>query len=295
MNGTGRPLDDSLREVIEARLHGLREPLGEYSPSEWSFDNLYLFRRARNWRFADTPLPHLRGRGYDGSVQLIALCELGQADKEALRDLQGEDGWFCPIPEASLERLDPTAFEWHTMRDDADYLYHAASFREYTGVGLGSKRAAVERLRARLSLQVRDLDVSARKMAMDVLEGWCRDKGSQGDGADAMECREALNMLGQSATNQNLFGYLHLADDTPAGFVLCEEINPSVVVVRFSKGLQRFDGIFPIMYQHLARQTDRIIRWINFEQDLGRGNFRRSKLSFHPARLLYKYRVRVRS
>ena len=294
VNDISRALDDSLRERIEKRLRPIRDPLAEQSPSEWSFNNLYLFRRARDWRYAESPIPHLRGRGYDGSVQLIVLHELERIELATLGELQGETGWFCPVPESWLQRLDPDAFVWRAERDDADYLYAAAAFHDYAGVGLGSKRAAVDRLHARHQLQVRHLDASSWSAAMEILEGWCRDKNITTAGADVLECREALSLLKTGVASATLFGYLHLADDLPAGFVLCEELNPGVIVVRFAKGLQRFDGIFPNMYQHLARRTERLVKWLNFEQDLGRPNFRRSKLSFQPVRLLPKYRVRVR-
>lgn len=295
MNAKPRELDPALRETIETPLRRLRAPLAEQAPSEWSFSNLYLFRQARDWRYVDSPIPHLRGRGYDGSLQLIALCELEQVEKATLQTLQGEHAWFCPVPEPLLQRLDPAVFVWHTERDDADYLYAAAPFRDYSAAGLGPKRAAVARLRAAHTLRVHSLDASLAATAAEVLDGWCRDKDISTDGADAPECREALASLQAASTTTTFFGYLHLVDDTPAGFVLCEQINAGVIVVRFSKGLRRFDGIFPIMYQHLVLQTDRAVEWLNFEQDLGLANFRRSKLSFNPTRIVPKYRVRVRS
>jgi len=289
-----RGLDATLRATIEPPLRRLREPLAEHAPSEWSFNNLLWFRRTRGWRYADHPIPHLRGRGYDDSLQLITLCAVEDLDRELLRGLQGEQAWFCPLPEGSLARFDPAVFVWRAERNDADYLYAADSFRHYAGVGLGAKRLAVERLRARHRLHSLTLDASLVPLAKLVLEGWCRDKQIGLDDADARECLEALTMLEPPATAATPFGYLHLADDAPAGFVVCEALNPGVIVVRFSKGLRRYDGIFPLMYQHLVRQTDRPVQWLNFEQDLGRANFRRSKLSFQPAHLLPKYRLRVR-
>jgi len=295
VSNIGRALDATLRESIEERLRQLREPLAERAPSEWSFNNLYLFRRARAWRYVDSPIPHLRGRGYDGSLQLLVLQRLEHIDLAVLRELQSESGWFCPIPEPWLRRLDPSSFIWRVERDDADYLYAAERFRDYAGVGFGTKRTSVDRLHAQHRMQVRALAASTVTLALEILEGWCRDKNIETDGADAEECREALAMLDQHGASTTLFGYLHLADDLPAGFVLCEELNPGVIVVRFAKGLRRFDGIFPNMYQHVAQQADRLVQWLNFEQDLGRSNFRRSKLSFNPVRLIPKYRVRVRS
>ena len=296
MSGSGLPLTAEMHEDIEPRLRALRAPLAEDAPSELTFANLFLFRAVRGWRHHRDPLPHLSGRTYDDSIQLLPLFDLATADLDALRALQGEHGWFCPVATATLERLDPVRIEARAERDDADHLYAADAFRDYTGAGLGPKRAAVERLHDRHTMQVLPLDAATERAARTVLQGWCEDKGLAEDGADAPACREALALLASGAATgpaTALSGRLHLADGEPAGFVICEALNPGVQVVRFAKGLQRYDGIFPAMYRHIVREGGDAVRWLNFEQDLGRPNFRRSKMSFRPTQLLPKHRVRV--
>jgi hypothetical protein len=91
-----------------------------------------------------------------------------------------------------------------------------------------------------------------------------------------------------------LSGFLHEAGGVPAGFVLVEELNPGVLAVRFAKGRVEFDGIYAYLFQDLARRLGPRVRWLNFEQDLGSANFRRTKQSFRPSALLAKHRVRVR-
>ena len=129
VSGSGLPLTAAMHEDIEPRLRALRAPLAEDAPSELTFANLFLFRAVRGWRHHAQPLPHIAGRSYDGSVQLLPLFDLATADLDALRALQGEHGWFCPVATATLERLDPARFEVRAERDDADYLY--AALRAY--------------------------------------------------------------------------------------------------------------------------------------------------------------------
>jgi hypothetical protein len=295
VSADGEALTAAMHARIEPLLRALRAPLGESAPSELSFVNLLLFREVRGWRHHTHPLPYISGRSYDGSTQLLPLFDLATADPDALQRMQGEHGWFCPVASATLEKLDRARFAARAERDDADHLYVAEGFRDYAGAGLGSKRAAVERLHALHSMTTVTLDAASVMAAHAVLEGWCGDKGLAANDADAPACREALALLASAdATGPAaaLSGRLHLADE-PAGFTICEEINPGVVVVRFAKGLRRFDGIFPSMYRHIVLEAGGRLRWLNFEQDLGRPNFRRSKMSFRPARLVPKHRVRV--
>ena len=296
VSGIGLPLTATMHEDIEPRLRALRAPLAERAPSELTFANLFLFRAVRGWRYHRDPLPHLSGRTYDGSIQLLPLFDLASADPAMLGSMQGERGWFCPVATATLETLYRMRLETRAERADADYLYAADAFRDYTGAGLGPKRTAVERLHERHTMQVLPLDAATAAAAQVVLQGWCMDKGLAEDGADAPACREALALLASGDVTgpaSALSGRLHLADGVPAGFVICEALNPGVQVVRFAKGLQRYDGIFPTMYRHIVLEGGDTVRWLNFEQDLGRPNFRRSKMSFRPTQLLPKHRVRV--
>ena len=296
VSGPGLPLSAGMLGDIEPLLRALRAPLGDAAPSELTFTNLFLFRAVRGWRHHTDPLPHLSGRSYDGSVQLLPLFDLARADPDMLRSVQGEQGWFCPVATATLEALARTRFESRAERADADYLYAAAAFRDYAGAGLGPKRAAVARLHDQHAMQVLPLDAATTAAALEVLQGWCADKGVAEDGADAPACREALTSLSSGdvpGPASALSGRLHLADGVPAGFVIFEALNPGVQVVRFAKGLQRYDGIFPTMYRHIVLEGGDAVRWLNFEQDLGRPGFRRSKMSFRPAKLLPKHRVRV--
>jgi len=76
-----------------------------------------------------------------------------------------------------------------------------------------------------------------------------------------------------------------------AGFLLAEELQAGVWVVRFAKGRVRFKGIAQYMFHHFAQAAPRPAHWLNFEQDLGLANFRRTKLSYQPSVLLAKWRV----
>lgn len=290
MIAPGDALVEAMREDIEPVLREMRRPLAESCPSELSFTNLLLFQGKRDWRLVRGVLPHLAGRSYDGTPQLIPLFALDAVEPARLHALQGAQGWFCPIANPVLDQLDRSRFLCRADRDDADYLYPADNFRHYARAGLGAKRAAVSALLERHRVTAVELQPVCREAARQVLQGWCHDKGCGPTDADVPSCATALSL---ASLPDGLFGYLHFVDDEPAGFVICEELNPGVVVVRFAKGLRRYDGIFPRMYQHLVDADGRRVDWVNFEQDLGHPNFRRSKQSFRPDRLLPKHRVRV--
>jgi hypothetical protein len=287
----GLPLTHEHARTIEARLAALRAPLAERALSDGTFCNLHLFREAHAYRYLPGPWPVIAGRTYDDAEILIPLFDIAAAPLEVLRELQGTQAWFYPLAEEVIARLDPTRFEHHALRDDADYLYPATAFAGYEGRGLGPKRHAVARLLASRDIKVSPLGRENGAAAQEVLEGWCADKGRGPDEADCPACREALAEL---LLGGPLAGFLHMADGAPAGFVIVETLNPGVLAVRFAKGRAQYDGIVAYLFQDLVRRFMPQPRWLNFEQDLGKANFRRTKRSFRPVALLAKHRVRIR-
>jgi hypothetical protein len=199
---------------------------------------------------------------------------------------------FYPVPAQIAERLDSQIFDCTAAREDSDYLYLASDFVAYHTKPSRGQRAAVRKLKERHVMSQRDVRHDGGTDAFSVLDRWMAEKNLAAEAADCIPCREALRPpQGLSP----FAGTIYYADGQPAGFLLSEELNPHVRVVRFAKGLSAFDGIYPHMFQQLCVANAGGLRWLNFEQDLGKPNFRKSKLSYGPASLLEKFRVRLRT
>ncbi len=113
-----------------------------------------------------------------------------------------------------------------------------------------------------------------------------RAKGRQPGEADDAACNEALTLSGVLG----LHGFLHLIEGKPVGFVMAQRIRQGVVVMRFAKGLDVYKGIYQHMFHHYGKAVPDV-QWLNFEQDMGLANFRRTKMSYRPVALLTKHRV----
>lgn len=286
----GLPLHLGLKAQIEPALARLIRAMGEQCLSDYAFSNLYLFRGAHAYRYLPGPYPAVSGRTYDGVRHLMPLFHLHQMPlTEASALLEGHD-CFYPLPRREVDLLDPRLFVCTQSGDDADYLYPGANFRDYRGRALAKKRNLMKQLLAAHALRCKPYAASLRADAMSVLDGWMQDKLKGRGEADQAACAEAL----QHAADFGLEGFVHYVDDRPGGFLLAQEIQPAVFVMRFAKGLNAFKGIYQYMFHHFCTSLGRPVEWLNFEQDMGLANFRRTKLSYQPAALLVKYRVRLR-
>lgn len=287
---SGFPLTLALREPIEAALLQLREGSAEHCLSDHAFSNLYLFRQAHDYRYLPGDWPCISGRAYDGTRHLMPLFALHEAPPDVLRRLLEGHECLYPIAQRHVERLSPSQFRHWTSVDDADYLFEARQFSDYPGRALARKRNQVRQLLATCVPRRVSFGLEAADAARQVLRGWMAQKGKAEGEADESACLEAI----AGASTFGLEGFVHFAGDQPLGFVLAQELQPGVFVMRFAKGLDSHVGIYPHMFQHFCRSFARPVDWLNFEQDMGLAGFRRSKRSYGPAALISKLRVALR-
>ncbi len=287
----GVPLALVQRARIEAALATCHADAGAAMLSDLVFSNLYLFRAAHDYRLVEGDWPLIAGHTYDGSHHAIPLFDLALIPASVLAQILAQHDCLYPLSKQQVAQLDPRVFEAVAARDDADYLYAAENFRHYRGTKLLKKRNLMKQFLATHAVLSVPLDASVGDDARTVLAGWMLEKGKRQGEADEQPCLEALAHL----EGFGLQGFLHYADDAPAGFVLAQEISSGVFVMRFAKGLARYKGIAQYMFHHFVTASARPVQWLNFEQDMGLANFRKSKLSYQPSTLLDKYRVRLRT
>ncbi len=287
---SGVPLSLALLPRLEQLLAPLREGTGERCLSDWNAGNLYLFRQAHDYRFHDGRLPYLSGRTYDATAHVFPLFDLSRTSLSQVSELAAGGRCFYPLSEAQKAVLDRDRFVCAASQDDADYLYPAENFRFYRGTVLGKKRNLMKQLLAAHAVHAEPFTSTHCDAAMQVLHTWMQDRNKGETEADYAACVRAL----EYAVPLGLEGFVFRADDHPAGFLLAQELQPGVFVIRFAKGIDRFKGIAQYMFHYFCVAFHRPVQWVNFEQDMGLENFRRTKSSYQPAALLAKYRVWLR-
>lgn len=289
--GEGVELTLDLAAELSPRLQQRLQGLGEQAIADLSYANLWLFRRPHEYRYHAGAWPVISGMTYDGQRHALPLFDIAAAPSQLLDELVRRHGALFPLCEREARALDPEQFMIEQHRDDADYVYRADAFRRYPGRLLQKKRNLMQQLLKAHRVSAEPYVPALMDEALGVALGWLRDKDKQDGDADDPACREALAL----APELGLHGYLYRADGEAAGFVLAERLQDGVWVMRFAKGLVRYKGIAQYMFHHFASQEGRDVQWLNFEQDLGLPNFRRTKLSYQPERLNPKWRALLRS
>ncbi len=258
--------------------------------SEYTFANLYLFRDVHQYEVIMNSEILIKGVAYDGTPYVMPIFDLQKADRAFLNDLIREHGTLFPIDEEWLKIFDPDIYDFEFLDGDMDYVYTTQKISTYQGKKLHSKRNLLYQFYDTHSHQEYPLLKGRRDDAFRILDMWQDEMGISGKDTDYYPCREAILLQDELI----LCGGIYYADKEPAGFILGEEINPSMFALHFAKGLRKFKGIYQFMYNNCARVLGTHYEYVNFEQDLGKLPLRQAKSSYIPDKMIRKYRVRLR-
>jgi hypothetical protein len=76
-------------------------------------------------------------------------------------------------------------------------------------------------------------------------------------------------------------------------FTCGELLNAATAVIHLEKANPEIGGLYAAINQQFCQQAWAGVDFINREQDLGEPGLRKAKLSYHPQRLVEKFRVRL--
>lgn len=272
-------LDLSHREELEKAFRSLDIGLSEYS-----FANLYLFRKVHDYRL----LRHagelfIKGKTYDGKLFLMPTKKLEWSRYQSL--VQHEVDFFFPIPEEWLPSFDSERFTSSFLERDSDYDYEVATLSTYQG--LSKKRnLARQFIDAYTPATSLLLNAETKPLAKKVLDLWAK---NESDEKDYDACLEAIDLV----ETLSLEGRVYLVGTTPVGLLIGEGIGSHTFVLHFAKADLQYKGIYQHLYQEFAKTLVGRYEWLNMEQDLGSPTLQHAKHSYHPAKMVKKWRVRA--
>ena len=256
--------------------------------SEYSFANLYLFREAHDYHVLTVPEGvFIRGRAYDGRRFLMPAEALRKEQADAVLGLLEDGECLFPVPEAWFPSFDGKPVSFACSEDDSDYIYTVEKLSTYQGQSLHGQKNLLNQFLSRYAPEARPLTRDLMEDAREVLEAWQTDMGETKEATDYFPCREAFELYDKLG----LCGGIYYVDGEPGGFVIGEEIHPDMFALHFAKGKRKFKGLYQYMYNHFAKILPRQYTFLNFGQDLRLLALRIAKASYHPERMLRKYRV----
>jgi len=274
------------KDLLAPKLRSIRSTLSEYS-----FPNLYLFRRSHDYEVVLDQALFVRGRSYDGRTFLMPTTDVRSLEIAALKTLMRSVDFLFPIPEEWLSAFSPDEFEFSFVEGDADYVYTVEKMGTYKGRNLHKKRNLLKQFLELYPHDAKPLTNDRLDEARAVLTDWLATSTMKAEDTDYGPCLEALDRYEELV----LCGGIYYADNEPAGFVLGEELNDDTFVLHFAKARTKFKGVYQYMFNNFAKILPPKYCYLNLEQDLDKENLRVFKSSYVPDKMLRKARVRLKS
>jgi uncharacterized protein len=273
------------KELLYERLKTIDIPIAEYS-----FANLYLFRKAHNYHVVFDQDIFIRGTTYDGYSYLMPTCWIDGGDIGYLRGLVEKVDFLFPIAEAWLPVFGNGEFEFTFKEGDMDYVYTVEKMSTFKGRRLHKKRNLLKQFVTTYHHEAKPLTQDLLGDSLFILKEWQTETGLAEDQTDYIPCLEALHLYDTLV----LCGGIYYAEGEPAGFIIGEELNEETFVLHFAKARTNFKGVYQYMFNSFSKILPPKYRYLNFEQDLDEETLRVAKSSYLPDMMLKKMRVALK-
>ena len=236
-------------------------------------------------------LPH-----YITSKTTYSLLGENRID-ESLGELIRLAGKLELVPEPVIKAIKhKSAYEVTEEIDQFDYVYSVEDHAFLNGQKFKGKRKKIAKFMNRFESNVSIAEISFQnktdaKDMKDVFLKWAEEK--QKPVEEIRQESIVLDRFINHAESFNLVGLKLSINKKVVGFSIVE-------ISRMDYALYHFHKILPSSGDgsdvYLTNQVSRLLfekgcRFINWEQDLGIGGLRQNKMSYHPIKMLKKYKV----
>ena len=273
-------------ELLQESFRHLNLPISDYT-----FPNVYLFRKISHYEFLTTDCGlFVSSTNKQRQRCIMPLNDLRSCDLQTFNDLLGGESIFFPIPQEWLFIFPADKFVITSDESESDYIFLTENMASFKGKQYTRHRNHLNQFLS--SYRPSDEPASLNNLpdAMSVLQEWQDDSKLPSDKTDFDQCSEALQKISALA----LRGTLYYIDHEPVGFIIGEALNTDTFCLHFAKASKKYHGIYEFMFNDTAKKLQSQYKYLNFEEDMGNKNLRRTKGSYGPELLLKKYRVSLK-
>jgi hypothetical protein len=283
------PISYELRTEMHPQL-----PMTVDGVSEYTFANLYLFRRRYQYKVSRVQdktfiISGIQPSAKDGPNEkkfFYTPCAVpGRGILEAL--FKTHDYWkgiSDSLLTPNRNRLEEWGFQFAEDRDNFDYLYLRTDLAELPGKKYHKKRNLISQFHSQYAnWEAKPLTEELIPTTIELLEQWRDQKGFDGD---FLAATEALRQF------EGLFlqGMVYWVEGKPAAWCLGERLaRGRMFAVHFEKALEQYKGIYQFVNQHYASCLPHYYTLINREQDLGDEGLRQAKMTYRPCGFVRKF------
>jgi len=271
--------------------------------SELTFTNLFMWRKKYNFKYAviqdflwilnETP----SGKWYfsppigDYSKGVEpSVLELKKYLKEQHRPFIIKKAGEKVLRKLSTSNV---AFQYMADRDSFDYIYNVENLKELRGKSYHKKKNHVNKfIKTYDDWQYEPLTQENMADVLKCLESWCRIHKCQQDLDLNHEHRAIIDALDHFELLDYEGGLIRINGNVES-FTLAEQLDGNTLVIHIEKASTDFSGLYNMINREYLKNTSVQSTFVNREQDMGLEGLRKSKLSYHPVKLMEKYTIEL--
>ncbi|MCA1927024.1 MAG: phosphatidylglycerol lysyltransferase domain-containing protein [Calditerrivibrio sp.] len=277
-------LDLKHKELLFKKLKNIDTRISEYS-----FANLYLFRRNHKYEVCYGEDILIKGVTYDGKKYYMPTFDFNLLSTKEIDRLLEDIDFIFPLEYEWVKKYEDKYIITSNL-DDTDYIFTLDKMTTFKGRNLHGKRNLLKQFTENYKAEIKPLVEDTKDDAIYILEQWQISIGESVADTDYLANMDAIKYSEELV----ICGIIYYVEDKPVGFIMGEEINNDTFVIHFAKGIKDYKGVYQYIYNSFANMLPKRYTYLNFEQDLGKPSLRLAKSSYEPDILLHKYRLSLR-
>ena len=259
--------------------------------SEFTFTNLYAWRDA--YKFQVALWDNFIIIRSDSQKQSRFLNPIGRGNIRTVIEniLKNTSGTFIRIPEATKSLFsEDERFKIEEDRDNSDYLFKMQDLITLPGKKYDGKRNLIRKFKSTHSYEYIKLQQTNAPECLKFEEAWCLLKDCAGVEGLNNE-RHAIREMVKNFSAFDLIGGAIKIEREICALAIGQKLNKDTLVLHILKADPNIIGLYQVIHNEFLKQEGKAFQYVNMEQDLGIEGLRKSKLSYHPVKMIKKYTI----
>lgn len=194
--------------------------------------------------------------------------------------------WYCDRIRACL----PGRFVFEREPHHDDYVYNVSDLIQLTGKKYQNKRNHINKFMRTYGgrFSYAPYEPALADGCMEIYARWFSAKE---DSPALRSERESVRRALYHAKELGIEGGVIFVDGKPEAFCLGERMSGDMGVIHIEKANPDIPELFAMINREFVTHAFPDLRWINREEDMGDEGMKTAKQSYHPARMIIKYRA----
>lgn len=209
----------------------------------------------------------------------------------------GNSAQLFDVPEDAANAINNKLnVELADEREQWEYVYSVQDLIKLKGSKFAHKRNRVRTFEASYEWDYMPMTPNDFNDVLDFQERWRVHRD------ESMNESEIASLLGEDLAIRTalenwgkfpLLGGILKVNDQIIAYTIAEELDGENLDIRFEKAFGEYAGSYQAINQFFLKNQGASYQWVNREEDMGEEGLRAAKLSYNPAYMLKKYRIKI--